>query len=90
MVPKLLFLLALQNIVVYSCCIPVEIVIETREWADEITWETVPPSEAFFDDEYQDNSVYHHHFCLPPITTYVFVAKDYWGDGWNGGKHNLS
>lgn len=70
---------------VLSCCIPVKVVIETKEWADEISWETDPESLAFFDGVYQDFSVYHHEFCLPPNSTYTFVAKDSFGDGWHGG-----
>lgn len=35
--------------------------------------------------EYEDEIRYEHEFCLPPNTTFTFVAYDYWGDGWNGG-----
>lgn len=72
----------------FGCCIPVKIVIETKDYADEIYWETDPPSEAFFFDFYDDHSLYEHNHCLPPSTTFTFVAHDEYGDGWNGGANS--
>lgn len=69
----------------FPCCIPVMVVIHTTNWAEDISWETEPHSEAFFLGVYEDNSVYQHEYCLPPQTTYTFVANGSYGDGWNGG-----
>lgn len=68
------------------CCVPVKIDILTAEWAEEIGWETEPPSDAFSSfDSYLEYTLYEHEYCFLPNKTFTFVAKDKWADGWNGG-----
>lgn len=82
----IVFLLLFKLVLSLDCCIPVQVIIKTGEWAEEISWETDPESDARSNEVYAWDSEYVHDFCLPPSTTYTFVALDEYGDGWNGGK----
>lgn len=79
------FILFFRTCCTDACCIPIKVLIQTMEYANEITWETDPPSDAFFYGEYKERTRYEHDFCLSPNTTFTFVAMDSYGDGWNGG-----
>lgn len=81
------FFLFSLHFVTMLCCIPVKVIIETGEWAEEIAWEIYPPRELFSDfGMYQDFSIYKHEYCFATNTTLTFVAYDSYGDGWNGGN----
>lgn len=82
-----LFILFFQEYFTFCyCCIPVKIVIETKQWAEDIKWETYPSSEASFFGAYDDYSMYEHEYCLAPNTTFILVAYGFSGDGWHGGE----
>lgn len=81
------YLVALQVTLASECCINITVVINTTVFSDEIGWETIPKSDAFSNQIYSDFSLYKHEHCLPPNTEFTFLAKDSFGDGWEGGSH---
>lgn len=69
---------------VCDCCIPVKIAVDTRQSAHELYWE-LKPAQAFLNEVYKDFSRYEHEYCLPPNSTFTFIASNTVGDGWHGG-----
>ena len=58
-----------------------DIVIVTKVWGSEISWEFGTCSST---QEYNSNEIYTEQ-CCQPAGAYELVCKDSYGDGWHGG-----
>ncbi len=72
----------------------IAITIYSGDYADEIGWEILDNNgNVVFSKSYGTYTT-HSHYYYDTITlkpgTYTFVAKDSYGDGWNGGYYTLT
>lgn len=69
-----------------SECSSVVVVIVSKMWANEIRFETEPPSAVKLESgEVPNHSTTEFVFDCVLHGTYTFVAIDTFGDGWHGG-----
>lgn len=78
----ILFLFLVKSCLSANCSL-VTVVIDTKKWADEISFQIHPQTQVF--SGFKDFSQKKFNFCLLSYTTFTFIAKDSFGDGWNGG-----
>ena len=72
--------------------VPVQLIINSGAWAEEINWSIIDATGALIDSSntlYQNNIEYSHNLCLNANTCYQFVLHDSYGDGWNGATYAL-
>lgn len=75
-----------------SKCIAVSLVITTATYPREISWaikEALPALEVRPGVYTLNYHAYPNTLCLAP-GIYTFVARDSFGDGWDGGSFNIS
>ncbi len=72
--------------------VPVQLIINSGAWAEEINWSIIDATGALIDSSntlYQNNIEYSHNLCLNANTCYQFVLHDSYVDGWNGATYTL-
>lgn len=70
----------------------VELIINSGEWASEISWSITDESGLLIDSlytVYENNTEYVHTLCLVEGLCYQLNLYDSYGDGWNGGSYTL-
>jgi choice-of-anchor B domain-containing protein len=71
---------------------PVQLVINSGDWAEEISWSVYTSNGVFVDSSsinYQNNIEYIEDLCLDASLCYQLNLFDSYGDGWNGADYIL-
>lgn len=87
-----LFIIHLGSFAQSCMSASVELIINSGEWASEISWSITDESGLLIDSlytVYENNTEYVHTLCLVEGLCYQLNLYDSYGDGWNGGSYTL-